>query len=72
MDITKNCQTVICDQKIQTWIVYSSNFYPHNSFNFIRYSDRLSVLLIVDGESSGLTAELTRATPVKVGNIWIE
>ena len=43
MDITKNCQTVICDQKIQTWIVYSSNFYPHNSFNFIRYSDRLSV-----------------------------
>ena len=30
------------------------------------------VLLIVVEESSGLTAELTRATPVKVGNIWID
>ena len=27
--------------------------------------------LIVVEESSGFTAELTRATPVKVENIWI-
>ena len=30
------------------------------------------MLLIVDEESSGLTADLTRATPVKVENIWID
>ena len=30
------------------------------------------MLLIVDEESSGLTEDLARATPVKIENIWID
>ena len=58
------------DENIQTRIVYSCNFYPQNYFNFIRCHDRLDLIIVVE-ESSGFTAELTRATPVKVENIWI-
>ena len=29
------------EENFQTWIVYSCNFYPQNSFNFIRCYDRL-------------------------------
>ena len=56
------------DENIQTWIVYSCNFYPQNSYS-LSWS---SVLLIVVEESSGLTAGTTRATPEKFENIWID
>ena len=30
------------------------------------------LLIVVEESQSGLTAEMTRATPVNVENIWIE
>ena len=78
MDITKNfCNfRKLSDEHIETRIVYSCAFCPQNCYNFICYHRKkianfvnFSSVLNRGRKGIGLTAELTRATSVKVGNI---